>query len=836
MAKTLELVVQISSLMKGNFDDRFTKAAGQVEALKQKIDGLKNLDNAAAGFQNLSQRINNNNATIAQNKKQLETISNAYTILKTREAQLNKLNNALPRKARQNSEYAQELKKVKTELENLSREQKKLESQNTRLSSQVQRDTQNMNQMGESLKRAGIDTQNLASAQDKLQSELAQTTQAHNKLTQARERLQAARVNLSWGNIRGELMTAYASLQAFRAPLKISMDFEDAIARVHSAGIKFFDEDKKSLELLRKQAQELGASTKFTASESAFAQEQLIRGGFTPQDVLKSMPSLLNLAATEDIPLDQAAEIIVKTCNMFGYSADQAQRIGDVLANASVSSPANIPELFETLKTIGPLAKLMNMQIEDIVGLIAGMRANGIDASTAGTSIRSGLMRLAVAASKVQAEDKQQKQATLKAMQMLGVTIMTREGRMRRVEDIMRELNTQLNKYPTQKLALIDAIFGKNSSTGMVALMDASVSGLVDSIIKDSLTKARTGEGLSARRAGVRNNTLKGSETARDSAIQNLMIQIGDVFKPAAKYLSESATSIISRISKWGQENPKTFSATTWAGGAAAGYGAMKVIPSMGMKIFEYAAAKIGVLKAGTEAASAITAGGTAAETAITAGGTAAGHSITAGGTAAGGSLLAGAAAIGAAVGLIYMNYQKWKNMTREDISREAAATVISPQADRRTRDFTRTRTLGGRNKAGFTPHAAGGILTTPHIGLVAEAGPEAIIPLRDKPRGIQVLMQAANKLGILRESYNNNNNFMTEGSNNYELIRNNSSYVLNRNNSDNNIKSSPVINITVNANESESRDNNSLAEIIANKVREVIDSIANDSMRLSYA
>ena len=55
----------------------------------------------------------------------------------------------------------------------------------------------------------------------------------------------------------------------------------------------------------------------------------------------------------------------------------------------------------------------------------------------------------------------------------------------------------------------------------------------------------------------------------------------------------------------------------------------------------------------------------------------------------------------------------------------------------------------GGGGRA--TPHATGGIMTRPHVGLVAEDGPEAIIPLGSKRRGrgIELLHRAAAALGV---------------------------------------------------------------------------------------
>lgn len=51
--------------------------------------------------------------------------------------------------------------------------------------------------------------------------------------------------------------------------------------------------------------------------------------------------------------------------------------------------------------------------------------------------------------------------------------------------------------------------------------------------------------------------------------------------------------------------------------------------------------------------------------------------------------------------------------------------------------------------------HATGGILSTPHLGLIAEAGPEAIIPLSSqyRSRGLSLWQQAGEMLGVYSKS-----------------------------------------------------------------------------------
>ena len=144
-----------------------------------------------------------------------------------------------------------------------------------------------------------------------------------------------------------------------------------------------------------------------------------------------------------------------------------------------------------------------------------------------------------------------------------------------------------------------------------------------------------------------------------------------------------------------------------------------------------------------------------------------------------------------------------------------------------------------------FEIHAKGGIMTKPHLGLVAEDGPEAIIPLSDKSRGVDVLMQAADLLGVSFSQPNislqaNNNNSLDnmlssfERSNDFVRNYNQSTMGLYSGSNPRGYSGQPQINITVNS--SASNDNDGLADMIARKVQEVLQDIQERNERLAYA
>ena len=140
---------------------------------------------------------------------------------------------------------------------------------------------------------------------------------------------------------------------------------------------------------------------------------------------------------------------------------------------------------------------------------------------------------------------------------------------------------------------------------------------------------------------------------------------------------------------------------------------------------------------------------------------------------------------------------------------------------------------------ASITPHAEGGILTRPHMGLVAEAGAEAVIPLTDKGKGIPLLMQAAHMLGLQGVSSSSSISSQSSSLSLKELAENVRNYSVNQGsaNSINNYASSswPQVNLTVNV-DGRNSDEEGLAERIAAKVREVLGEIMSLEERVSYA
>jgi len=150
----------------------------------------------------------------------------------------------------------------------------------------------------------------------------------------------------------------------------------------------------KQFAALTKRAKELGATTAFTASQVAAGMKFLGQAGFTTDEILSSIGDTLNLAAAGNLELARAADIASNIMRGFNLNASESQRAVDVLAFAASNANTNISQMGEAMKFLAPVAANLGISIEASATAVAKLGDAGIQASLAGTNLRTGLTRL----------------------------------------------------------------------------------------------------------------------------------------------------------------------------------------------------------------------------------------------------------------------------------------------------------------------------------------------------------------------------------------------------------------------------------------------------------
>lgn len=295
------------------------------------------------------------------------------------------------------------------------------------------------------------------------------------------------------------------------------------------------DATGEDLQKLTDKAKEMGAKTKFSATESAEAFKYMAMAGWKTSDMLNGIEGIMNLAAASGENLGSVSDIVTDALTAMGLSAKDSSHFADVLAAASSNSNTNVGMMGETFKYAAPLAGALGYNIEDLA-LSIGLMANaGIKSSQAGTSIRSVLTRLAKPTKEVD-----------KAMTKYGISITNTDGSMKSLREVMENMRTSLQGLPEdEQAAAAAAIGGQEAMSGLLAIINASDDDW------NKLSKAIDNcNGETERMANTMIDNLSGAVTIAKSALEGLGIAIFETYSEKTKVAVQNFTLFLNELTE----------------------------------------------------------------------------------------------------------------------------------------------------------------------------------------------------------------------------------------------------------------------------------------------
>jgi TP901 family phage tail tape measure protein len=299
--------------------------------------------------------------------------------------------------------------------------------------------------------------------------------------------------------------------------LKASGDFDSAMRIVSARG----EITGGDLEKLKKQAEDLGAATKFSSRQAAEGMEELAGAGFKTQEIYAAMPGIMNFAAASMSSVGDAAKVTKDVMGQFGLAAEQTGHVVDVMTAAGMESSGSLTELATTLKYVGPNAKAAGLSIEQTSAAIIALDKAGIRGSSAGTALRTILLNLQAPSEKA-----------AQAMENLGITIVnTSTGALLPLPQIINNINAGLAKLdgPASKAAVAVELFGKNAVSAGQALLSGGGQALTD-----YEAKVTNVGGTTTRVAEQMNAGFGGAMEKMKGSIETASQKIGDLMAPAA--------------------------------------------------------------------------------------------------------------------------------------------------------------------------------------------------------------------------------------------------------------------------------------------------------------
>lgn len=365
------------------------------------------------------------------------------------------------------------------------------------------------------------------------------------------------------------------------AAVKVTADFDTAMSKVQAIS----GATGEDFEALREKAREMGAQTKFSATESAEAMNYMAMAGWKTEDMIGGIGGIMSLAAASGEDLARTSDIVTDGLTAFGMSAEQSGRFADVLAAAAANANTNVSLMGETFKYAGPVAGALGYSIED-VAIATGLMGNaGIKGSQAGTTLRNIFQRMAKPTDEVST-----------AMERLGVSLADQQGNMYSFGEIMEQLrnsfghiNMPLEEF-NERVAALDAqledgtltekqynteleeltqqaygaegaekaraaamLAGARGMSGLLAIVNATTEDY------EKLTDAIYGSnGAAEEMASVMQDNLGGQMTILKSQLQELAISFGDMIVPIARDAVKVIQDIVDKLNGMDEEQRKT--------------------------------------------------------------------------------------------------------------------------------------------------------------------------------------------------------------------------------------------------------------------------------------
>ena len=331
--------------------------------------------------------------------------------------------------------------------------------------------------------------------------------------------------------------------------VKMSTDFESSMSKVQAiSGATGSD-----LEKLNKKAQEMGAKTKFSATEAADAFTYMAMAGWKTEDMLDGIDGIMNLAAADGLDLATTSDIVTDALTAFGLSASDSAHFADILAKASSSANTNVSMLGESFKYVAPVAGALGYSAED-TAIALGLMANaGIKGSQGGTALRSALTRL------IKPTDD-----AAGLMEKYGLSMTNSDGSMKSLSEVMVMLRSKFGDLTEAEQSQVAAtLFGQEAMSGMLSIINAS-----DKDFKSLTDQIYNADGAAKKMADTMLNNLKGQLTILKSALEGLALQFGEIILPHLKSLVDRIQKVVEKLQSLSPEQKEQI--VKWAAIAAA--------------------------------------------------------------------------------------------------------------------------------------------------------------------------------------------------------------------------------------------------------------------------
>lgn len=334
------------------------------------------------------------------------------------------------------------------------------------------------------------------------------------------------------------------------AAVKTSATFESGMSQIQATmGITkdsmttLNGESVNTMNALSALAQQMGSTTKFSATEAADAINILAMAGYDTEKIYGSLPNILNLAAAGNLGIADAADIATGVMSGFNMSAEDSAMVADKIAMMASSAKGSVSEFGQAMATAAGQASVTGQSFDDTAVALEILGNHNLSAAEGGNALNRVLKNIY-----------QPTEAAAAAMKDLGVSAYDAEGNARRLPDVLQDFQDKLGGLTDEEYNdILGQIFDSatlksvpfliNDCTAAWDEQDDSVTSLIEGI--RGASDAYDGIGAASGQAQAQMDNLSGQITLLKSALEGVAIQIGNILMPYIKQFVEKIQSLV---------------------------------------------------------------------------------------------------------------------------------------------------------------------------------------------------------------------------------------------------------------------------------------------------
>ena len=515
----------LNAVLNGGFSGTFTKAQQEFIRLGTEIKNLQAIQRDVKAYEKQAAAVQNTSQKLENLKRQYELVN-------------------------------RQIGETTGSTTALEREKLKLEQRINNTEAALEKQRQKLGETKDRLDAAGVSTSDLAGKDAELTAKIQELTEEQKKAAEGAgefgnagvQAIEAVGGAIAAAGIT-EAMKSIAD--AYMECVEVAGNFEQAMSAVEAIA----NSNTSEMAALTAEAKELGATTKFTAQQSANAMEYMAMAGWDAREMLNGMDGVINLAAAAGEDLAQVSDIVTDNLSAFGLQAADTAHFADVLAAAAANSNTNISIMGETFKSSSSVAGALGYSVEDVAVMVGLMANNAVKGSRAGTALRNIFNGLLGGVT-----------LTAEAFGELDYSAVNSDGSMKGLMETVKDLRGYFDEMTeAERVNNAMAIAGMRGYNGLLAILNAT-----DEDFQSLYASINDCSGAAERMAKVKLDNLNGDITLANSAMEALQSTIGEQFNPELRELTQLKTELLNGLNDFIIENP-ALAKGVMAGAAAFG-------------------------------------------------------------------------------------------------------------------------------------------------------------------------------------------------------------------------------------------------------------------------